>query len=560
MKQLIIAQLSKLTSLPENELSNLIEIPKDSKLGDFAFPCFILSKQMKKSPAQISQELASKINKEDFEKIEAVGPYLNFFLKKETLASSIINKILKEKNKYGSSNIGKGKRIIADFSAPNIGKPIHIGHIRSTILGDSIIKIHEFLGYNAIGINYLGDIGLHIGKLIVAYELWLDKKVIKENPVKELLRLYVKFCEHEKTSFEDENEDYEGNEWTKKAKEKLKLLEAKDKNTIKIWKEIIKYSLSELNKIYKFLNIKFTETAGQSNFSEEGKRIIVNAISKKLAFKDSSGAVYLELENLPKKYILRSNGTASYITQDIGAAVSRAKKYKFDKMIYVTDYRQQLHFQSLFEILKKFGFSFYKNCVHLPFGTINFGDEILATREGKIILLEEVISKAVEKAEEEIKKRNSKGNADKIAISAIKYAILKNEPIKDVSFSWEKALSFEGNTGPYLLYTYARANSILKKAKNKVKFNIPKLEEIEKQLILLLNSFPEIVLSSHEQLAPNLIANYAHSLARCFNEFYHSCHVLGSKEESFRLALVKASAQVLENSSALLGIEAIKRM
>lgn len=567
MKEKIISILEK-TGLSREYIELKLEVPKELALGDYAFPCFALAPLLKKGPVDIAKQLAEEITlSEDtsyFEKIEAVGPYLNFFIKKETLVKEILSKIGKEKDNFGSSKIGKGKKVIVDFSGPNVGKPMHIGHIRSTLIGDSICKIHSFLGYKPIGINYLGDVGLHIGKLIVAYELWLDKKALVENPIQELLRLYVRFCEQEKTELQEgQEEDYEGNEWTEKAKEKLRLIESGDKKAVKIWNEIIASSIVGFNRVYKLLDIKFDETTGQSKFSNAGKELVLTALDKGIAKKaPDSEAVFIEFENLPKKYILRANGTASYMTQDLGSAVSRYNKHKFDNMIYVTDYRQTLHFQQLFEILKLLGYNFVNNCSHLPFGTINFENEILATRAGRIILLEDVLNKATEQAKEEVKKRKSSGNPEKIALGAIKYAILKVEPIKDVSFSWKSALNFEGDTGPYMLYTYARANSILSKSKKKADLTkIPEeVSQFDRNLISHLGKFPEVVIKSKETLSPNLIANYSYSLSKLFNEFYHNSKVVGSKDEKFKLAIVESTLQVLKNSLALLGISVINKM
>ncbi|MBM3247472.1 arginine--tRNA ligase, partial [Candidatus Pacearchaeota archaeon] len=532
-----------------------------------AFPCFKLSSILKKNPVEIAKQLQKEIKITDsLEKVQATGPYLNFFVNKTQEAEFI----LKITDQYGNSKQGKDKKIVIDFSGPNIGKPMHVGHIRSTVVGDSILRNYNALGYKTIGINYLGDIGLHIGKLIVAWELWLDKKALEKDPIKELLRLYVKFCENEKSEFQEgQDEEFEANEWTNKAKEKLKLIELGDKKTHEVWKQIRVYSGKGFDKVYKILNIDFTETTGQSKFSEAGKEIIINAQKKGLAKTEQDGAVMVEFDKLPKRYILRSNGTASYITQDIGAAIERQKKYQFDKMIYVTDYRQQLHFQQLFEILNKFGFKFYNKCYHVPFGTVNFGKEIMATRAGKIILLEDVLKKTIEKAEEEIKKRKTKGDAEKIAVGAIKYVILRNEPVKDVEFSWDAALNFEGESGPYLQYSYARASSILrkaekenKKAKSKAskKVEIPNLNKQEIELIKKIKSFPEIVKQAAEKLNPSLLAHYSYELSQIFNEFYHNTKVIGEKEEAFRLKLVNAFARTLKNALYLLGIEVMDEM
>lgn len=559
MKDIIIQLLKKETKLGDKEIEKLLEIPPTPELGDYAFPCFILSKKEKKAPDKIAEHLAQKIKlPNEIEKIENKGPYLNFFLNKKILAEQII----KINANFGKTPIGKGKKIVVDFSAPNIGKPMHIGHIRSTILGDSIMRIYQFLGFNTIGINYLGDIGLHIGKLIVAYELWLDKEELKKNPVQELLRLYVKFCAKEKTKIQEGiEEEFQDNEWTNKAKEKLKLLELGDKKTEKIWHDIRKASEKGFEKVYEMLNVDFSETVGQSEFATKGKQIVLDALLKKIAKSEKDGAVYVEVDG-QKKFILRSNQTASYITYDLGAAVERHKKYQFDKMIYVTDFRQKDHFAQLFKILTIFGYDFSDKLVHLPFGTIKFGNEIIATRKGDIILLEDVLNKTIEKAEKEIKKRKTKGDAEKVGVGAVKYIVLKSAPQADVNFSWEQALNFEGDSGPYIQYSYARASSIIKKAGkfNKSKIKIQNLISAENNLVKKISEFPEVVELAQKDLNPALIANYSFELAQKFNEFYHSCPVIGDKSEAFRLLLVDAFRTTIKNSLYLLGIEVMEEM
>jgi len=566
-KEEIIQLLEKHTKLRESEIENLIEIPPNPELGDYSFPCFILSKHFKKSPDKVAEHLKNEIKPtKNIDEIKAVGPYLNFFINKKLLAEDII----KINSNFGKSKTGKSRKIAIDFSGPNIGKPMHIGHIRSTIIGDSLMRIYEFLGYSPIGINYLGDIGLHIGKLIVAYELWLDKSALKKDPVNELLRLYVKFCGKEKSKMQEGvDEELQDNEWANKAKEKLKQLELGDKKTEKIWNEIKKASGKAFGRIYDLLNINFTETTGQSEFSDKGRQIVINALEKAIAKKEDDGAVYVELsdknkKNTIKKYIQRSNETASYITYDLGAAVERYKKYNFDKMIYITDFRQSAHFDALFTILKLMKYDFADKLVHLPFGTVKFGQEIMATREGNIILLEDVLKKTIEKADEEIKKRKTKGDSEKVGVGAVKYIILKNEPASDVHFSWETALNFEGNTGPYLQYSYARASSIIRKAgkfnKSNKKAKIKELTKEEISLVKKISDFPEIVERAGKQMNPSLIANYSFELAQIFNEFYHNCKVIGDKEEALRLRLVDAFRTCLKNALYLLGIEVMEEM
>ncbi len=574
-KQKIVDILSKETRLKKEELENLIEIPPNLELGDYAFPCFILSKREKKAPNVIAEHIINNIKKnlpKEFEKIKPKGPYINFFINKKVLAEQIIE----INSNFGKTNIGKKKVVCVDFSQPNLGKPMHVGHIRSTILGDSIIKIYDYLNYKTIGINYLGDIGLHIGKLIVAYELWLNKEALKKDPVGELLRLYVRFCSEEKSKVtEGLEEEFQDNEWTNKAKEKLRLFEIGDNKATKIWKEIQEHSLKGFKKVYELLKVEFDDWRGQSHFSIKGKDIVMNALKNNLAKKEEDGAVYAELDysglkEKIKKYILRSNQTASYITQDLGAAVERMKKYKFDKMIYVVDIRQEDHFKALFFMLKMFGYDFTEKMHHLKFGTVKFGKEIQATREGNVILLEDVLAKTIEKAKEEIDKRKTKGDAKKVGVGAVKYIILKNEPVKDVEFSWDTALNFEGNTGPYLQYSYARASSIIKKAKNFNKSNKKtknklqhELTKEEIKLIKKISDFPEVVIQAGEKMNPALVANYSHELAQIFNEFYHACPVLNDKnksEEAFRLRLVDSFRTTLNNALHLLGIEVMDEM
>jgi len=554
-RQQIINLLFKEVKLKKQEITKLIEIPPDFEFGDYSFPCFILSKKQKKSPIEIAERLSKKIKTTPtINKIQAKAGYLNFFINKNKLAKEII----KINANFGKINLGKKKKILIDFSAPNIGKPMHIGHIRSTIIGDSMMRIYDFLGYDTIGINYLGDIGLHIGKLIVAYELWVNKQALKKDPVAELLRLYVKFCGKEKPNSREEIQE---NEYTKKAKQALKKLELGDKKTEKIFEDIKKYSGKGFNKVYDMLNIDFTETIGQSQFEKKGKEIVMNALEGGIAKREKDGAIYIELPR-GKKYILRSNETASYITYDLGAAFERDKKYKFEKMIYVTDFRQEQHFQSLFLILKLMKYDFSNKLVHLPFGTVKFGKEIMATRKGDMILLEHVLEKTIEKAKEEIVKRKTKGNPEKVGVGAVKYIILKNEPARDVQFSWEQALSFEGNTGPYLQYSYARACSIIKKAKNfnKGKPKIVKLTDREIELVKSILRFPGIVQEAGKQMNPSLIATYSFMLAKIFNEFYHKDKVLGDKHEAFRLMLVNSFRTTLKNALHLLGIEVMEEM
>ncbi len=577
MKEIIVRALIKATKLKRHEIESLVEIPPNPKLGDYAFPCFELVKKLKKNPGEIARELAEKIKPEkEISKIKVVDAYINFFINKKTLAESVVRKILKEKENYGRKK--ENRKIVIDFSGPNIGKPLHVGHIRSSVLGDSLKKIFEFLGNKTIGINYLGDTGLHIGKLIVAHKLWGNAKKIEENPQKELLNLYVKFCKKEKISAEqelekflkrEERKKYLENEWTKRARKELEKLEKNDKENKKIWKKIKKYSIKGFLKTYKILDIEFNEITGQSKFSNVGKKVVEIALSKGIATRNKKGKITAKLkkDNLPNKIILRGNGTALYSTQDLGAAVARYKKYKFDRMIYVVGFEQQLYFKQIFKILEKLGYKWSKNLVHLPFGLLSLEQGRISSREGRVVFLQDVIDRVKILALKEInaknpKLKNKEKAAEKIGLAALKYSILSKEPIKTSKFSFKQALSFEGDTGPYLQYSYVRASSIIRKAKKQLttNFNISGLTENEIELVKKLSGFPEIVNKAKEDLNPSLITNYGFNLCQEFNKFYHICPVIDSKFELFRVALVEAFKIVVRKILYLLGIKPLEKM
>ena len=554
MKSEVVSAL-KVTCLDEEVLNELIEFPKESSHGDYAFPCFILAKTMKKNPVEIAREIASKINSKVFEKVEAVGPYVNFFLDSKKNASEILQKIMKLKDKYGSSDFGKGKKVIVDMSSPNIAKPFGIGHLRSTIIGNSLSKISEFMGYKTVKINYLGDWGTQFGKMIVGYKRFGKASELKNNSIKYMLDLYVK----------GNNEEFE-----QEARDWFKKLEDKNKEAVRLWKMFKDISLKNFEEIYKILGIKFDVISGESLYNKKMQRVFEDLLKKNLLIR-SDGALIVNLEkyNLGVSLIKKNDGTTLYATRDLAAAIDRYEKYKFNKMIYEVGQEQKLHFKQLFKILELMGYSWAKNCAHADHGLYLDSDgKKFSTRKGKTVLMEEVLEETINLAKEEIKKRSSnilneelEERARKIAISAIFYGDLKNYRSHDMIFDIDRFISFEGDTGPYLLYSYARANSILNKSKIKTeKLNIIQVNEQEKKLIVALGKFPEVVNQAHEQLAPNLIANYSYNLAQTFNEFYHSCPVLGSAEEKFRLCLVGCFIQALGNALKLLGIPVLKEM
>jgi len=555
MKEQVANQISKYVSLDKNAILNSIEIPPSSELGDFSFPCFLLAKELKKNPIEIARELATKINSSEFEKVESKGPYVNFFLNKKTIAESTLKLVLKQKDKYGSSNEFKKETLVIDMSSPNIAKPFGIGHLRSTIIGNSLAKIHEFLGYKVIKINYLGDWGTQFGKLIVGYKKFGDDKKLKQNPIRHLLELYII----------GNNEEYadEARSWFKK-------LEDGDKEATRLWKLFRSYSLIDFDKIYKLLGVKFDVISGESNYNKLMEKTIVS-LEKLNLLKKSEGAEGVDLENFNLGFCLikKSDGATLYATRDITAALDRYNKYNFSKIIYEVGQEQTLHFKQVFKVLELMGNKWAKNCNHVSHGFyLDQEGKKFATRKGKSVFMEDVLAETIELSKKEVIKREKlsekelKKRAEAIARAAIFYGDLKNNRSNDIVFDIEKFTSFEGNTGPYLLYSYARAKNILKKAKykNSLKILIKNLSPKEKELVIKIQNFPEVVKHAYTNLAPNLIANYSFELAQLFNEFYQLEQVIGSENENVKLAIVNSFSIVLKNALSLLGIETLERM
>ena len=570
MKQKIIALLEKELSkkIEKQEIENSISIPPNPEMGDFSFPFFSLAKIERKSPLLIAENLAERLRKylpKELSSVQAKAGYLNFFLNKTMLAQGTIEKILKEKEKFGNSNEFKGKTLVIDMSSPNIAKPFGIGHLRSTIIGNSLSEIHKKLGYKVTKINYLGDWGTQFGKLIVGYEKWGDEKKLKKEPIKHLLEIYVKA----------NLEEYE-----EKARDEFKKLEDGNKKSLLLWKKFRELSLKEFNEIYKILGVKFDVISGESQYNDKMEKTIEELKSKSL-IKESESAEIVDLEkyNLGVCLIKKSDGATLYATRDITAAIDRYKKYKFSRMIYEVGQEQKLHFQQIFKVLELMGYNFSKNCIHVSHGLyLDEEGKKFATRKGKTVFMKDILEETIYLAKITIEEKNSELKnkeeiARKIAIAAIFYGDLKNTRTNDMIFDIDKFLEFEGNTGPYLLYSYARANSILRKyneeskktkAKQKKEEN-KKLEKIEinpqeAELIKKLAEFPEIIKKSYTNLAPNIIANYSYELSQVFNEFYHAHPVLGSKEQLFRLNLVRSFCIVLKSALNLLGIQEVDEM
>ncbi|EHR34646.1 arginine--tRNA ligase [Helcococcus kunzii] len=537
-----------------------IETPPNKEMGDFAFPCFRLAKQFRKSPAQISVELAEEINSDLFSEIKPVGPYINFFLDKNKFNEILLKKIFDKKEKFGSSDIGNGKNTIIEYSSTNIAKPFHIGHIRSTVIGDSLKRIYKFLGYNVIAINYLGDYGTQFGVLLAAYSKWGDKEQIDRDPIKELLKLYVRY----------NTEARENPEMMDEARAWFKKLEDKDEFAIETWKWFKEVSLKEFERVYNLLDIEFDSYNGEYYHSQ-----FVNDVLKELEDKnllvDSEGARVVEIEgDNPPAIITKSDGTSTYIVRDIATAIYRKKKYDFDENIYVVATQQNLHFKNLKEILSKMGYDWAEDCHHVQFGMVSLKDGALATRKGNVVFLEDVLNNAIKKTREIIEKRNPNlEDKDKVAreigIGAVKFQELFNTRIKDYVFDMDQTLNFEGETGPYVQYAHARANQILEKLDleitDDIDYSLLSTEQ-EAELIMSLYKVKDVILSAKEKLEPSIITRHVTEIAQNFNSFYNSVHIMNSKEEEkrARALLVYATKVCISNLLALLGIEAPNKM
>ncbi|NMB08828.1 MAG: arginine--tRNA ligase [Tissierellia bacterium] len=550
-------------SLGKEEIENLVEIPPNYDMGDYAFPCFRLAKEFKKAPNLIAEELAEKIDGGVyFNEIKNVGPYINFFVNTEKLVETVLNSVMEEKEKFGSTNIGKGRKVLVEFSSPNIAKPFHIGHIRSTVIGNSLYKIFRFQGFDSVALNHLGDYGTQFGMLIAAYKKWGDREVIEEDPINELLKLYVRF---NKEAEKDESLREEARYWFKE------LEDGNNQEALELWQWMRDISLKEFNIVYDMLNIKFDSYAGESFYSDKMPKVI-EEMEEKGMLKESRGAMIVDLEeyNMPPALITKSDGSTLYTTRDIAAAFYRKEHYDFYKNIYVVASEQNLHFKQWIKVVELMGYDWAKDCIHVPFGMVSLEEGKLSTREGKVVFLEDVLNKAVESTLAIIEERNpdlenKEEVAKQVGIGAVVFQELFNNRIKDYVFSWDRTLSFEGETGPYVQYTHARANSLLDKGEfslaNKVDYSLLIAEE-EINIIRLLYQFPEIVIDAMEKLEPSFITRHITEIAKAFNKFYNSCPILTVEKElkNARLMLVFATKTVIRTGLDLLGIEAPNRM
>lgn len=560
-KKLISQALSNHINMTIEDIENLIEIPPRTDMGDFAFPCFKVSKLIKKAPNQVAIELKGLISLESFDKIEAFGPYLNFFVQKSAFINSTIERILTEKDNYGNSNEGEVKSIIVEYSSPNIAKPFHIGHLCTTVIGNSLYKIFKSQGYNSIGINHLGDWGTQFGKLISAYKRWGNEEALEKEPIKELLRIYVRF--HKETEnnplLEEEGRKY------------FKALEDGDSDAVTLWNKFRELSLKEFDKLYNTLNIKFDSYAGESFYTDKMEEVIKELDEKGLLVQ-SNGAkvVVLEKYNMPPCIIKKSDGATIYATRDLAAAIYRKKTYDFSKNIYVVGKDQSLHFKQVFTTLKLMGHQWAEDCKHVDFGLVRFTDRKFSTRNGDVILLEELLDEAVAKTLEIINYKNpaleNKSEvAKKVGIGAIIFTFLKNHRERDIVFDWNEMLSFEGETGPYVQYTYARGKSLMKKVGNiTLNPDYSKLNSKEDfELVKELEGFQNSINLAIDKLQPCFITRYIIDVAKAFNKFYNSHNLMNEVDLSLknaRVNLVKATLQVIKNGLGLIGIEVVGEM
>ncbi|ARU60002.1 arginine--tRNA ligase [Tumebacillus avium] len=568
-KHTIATQLANIVNLDLEAVAKMLETPKDPKMGDLAFPCFQLAKTLRKAPpviaAEVAEQLAPALKEAGVPvaNVQVVGAYINFFLDQQAVAGDVIAAVLTQKEQYGHSSLGGGANVTIDLSSPNIAKPFSMGHLRSTVIGNALANILEKLGYNPVRINHLGDWGTQFGKLIVAYKKWGSEEAVRANPIPELLRLYVKF--HDEAKEHPELED-QGREWFKK-------LEDGDEEAAQLWQWFRDESLKEFNKTYELMGIKFDSLHGEAFYNDKMDRVVKELEEKGLLVEDE-GAMVVKLDeyDMPPCLIKKSDGATLYATRDLAAALYRQDSYQFAKALYVVGGEQRLHFKQVFKVLEKMGYDFAKEMHHIPFGMMLKDGKKMSTRKGKVILLDEVLQNAIDDVKKVIAEKNpTLENANKVAeqvgVGAIIFHDLKNFRLNDINFSLEEMLTFEGETGPYVQYTHARANSILRKAGyvENAGVTLPEgaLEGPEAwAVVTLLLNFPNIIQRAGEDFDPSALGKYIIDLAQAFNKFYANVRVLAEDEavKQARLQLVAATATVLKEGLRLLGLEAPAEM
>ncbi len=565
MKKKICQYLSKvLVEMSEEELIKTMEIPPEEKMGDLALPCFTMAKKMRKNPMQIAVELAEKLNEQKdelgIEKVDSVGAYCNIYLKRDLLVKKCFESL--QKDKYGVSQIGAGKTVCMDYSSPNIAKNFHVGHLRTTVIGNSLYKIYQKLGYDVVRINHLGDWGTQFGKLIVAYKLWSSEELVKEKGIEELLRIYVKF----------ENESKENESLIAEAREWFVKMEQNDPEALEIWNWFKDISMVEFERIYDLLGMSFDSYLGES-FYRDKVPALVEKLKEMDLLVESQGAQVIDLEkyDMPPCLITKSDGGSIYHSRDIAAILYRKEKYDFEKCLYVTGLEQSLHFKQIFTAIEVMGYDWNDGLIHVPYGLVSLAGEKLSTRGGNIIYAEDILKEAIERAYNAIIEKNPSLNdkeetAKKVGVGAIIFHDLFNQRIKNVDFSWKEVLNFDGTTGPYAQYTYARAKSVLRKADKMAEVCEVDFEaltdDVTYNLVKVLAGYEDAVINAAEKNEPSVVARYVISLATAFNKFYHDCNILQAKdkEKKARLILTDWVQKILYEACGLLGMECPEEM
>ena len=558
-KDLIAENISNVLSIEKSDVLRLLEIPPRQEMGDYAFPCFQLAKSLRKAPNFIAGELKDKLSIHEIDRIDVMGPYVNFFLNKSVFLKDVVDEVLREGDNYGKSDVGENRTVIVEFSSPNIAKPFHVGHLFTTVIGNSLSRIFKFEGYKTERINHLGDWGTQFGKLITGYERWIDKDKLMESPIEELNRIYVKF--HEEAEIDPSLND--------EARMHFKNLEDGVEYEVQLWKQFRDLSLKVFKEVYEELGVEFDSYAGESFYSDKMDDV-VKLLDEKGIMTESNGAkvVMLEEYNMPPTIIMKADGATIYATRDLAAAIYRKKTYDFYKNIYVVGTPQSLHFKQVFKTLELAGFEWAKDCVHVGFGLVKFPGKMMSTRKGDVVLLDDLLKEAVETALKIIVEKNpnlkdKEETAKKVGIGAIIFTYLKNSREKDIIFDWDEILSFDGETGPYVQYTYARAKSILRKNEIKDDAILALLDSQEEfELAKTLNGFNDAVLAAIDKYEPSIVTRYVLQVAKDFNKFYNNCPINSAEEgiKQARLKLVLATTMVLRNALNLLGIETVEEM
>ena len=554
----------KLPTLDQETILSMLEIPPEKEMGDYAFPCFRLAKEMRKAPALIAKDTAEALAGEELlESVQAVGPYLNMRVNKAAVVQ-IVTEEYTSGSPFGSSDEGKGKTIVLDYSSINVAKPFHVGHLRTTVIGNSLHKIYRYLGYDTVRINYLGDYGTQFGKMVVAYRKWGNKEEIEKKGIRGLLELYVRF--HKEAEADPALDD--------EARSTFTALENGDQEIRKIWKWFVDISLKEVSKVYELLDVQFESYMGESYFADKTGAVI-DELREKGLLQESEGAMIVDLSDcdMPPALVLKKDGSTLYTTRDLAAAIYRKKTYDFAKCLYVTGSEQSLHFAQFFKILEKMGYDWSKDLMHVPFGLISLESGKMSTRNGQVVFLQDLLDEAIEKTRRIIEEKNPNlKNIDQVAtqvgVGAVVFNDLFNSRIKDEVFEWNKVLNFDGETGPYVQYTFARASSILRKAGVST-FCAEDMkgeclsDEYAQEVLRIIEQFPEKVKDAAERYEPYVITRYAVALASAFNRFYHENAIPSAEDEAVRkarTALTKMMAEVLRSALSLIGVQTPEEM